>query len=119
MSYQPPISFNTYGANSNKKQEVDLLGLGYSSTQVPSTVVKKNDTLSNRKKGSSALYDPDDIIFSFGNNQPSNSKLKSTHKDFDELEEIDMFKENTSLLGKGNQQQSNSAAGSNQYKSKQ
>jgi len=79
MAYQPPITFtNTFNTNNNKpkKLDEDLLGLGYSSTSSNSTVVKKNDSVSNRKKGnnSNQLFNPDDILSSFGSDFSSKPK---------------------------------------------
>lgn len=65
MSYQPPISFTTYGSGyNNKKKDEDLLGLGYSSSANPA--VNKKSSAQNRKGGSSNLFDPDDILLSLG-----------------------------------------------------
>ena len=115
MAYQPPISFTSFNnANKPKKIDEDLLGLGYSTSK--STVIKKNDSVSNRKKGQS-LYNPDDIIDSFGNESGrlNNSRNLGNEIDFDDNDEI--VKESTSLLN-SKSQQSITINPSNQYQSK-
>jgi hypothetical protein len=57
MAYQPPITFtNTFNQSQNrpKKMDEDLLGLGFTNSFSNSTVVKKNDSVSNRKKSNNS-----------------------------------------------------------------
>ena len=80
MAYQPPLSFTTFNSsNKPKKIDEDLLDLGYSGSSTNSKVVKKNDTVSNRKKGTagSSLFNPDDILNTFGNESGRQSNRRS------------------------------------------
>jgi hypothetical protein len=66
-----------------------------------STIINKKDSVTNRKKQSSALYDPDDIMFSFGVDNSQSRPSNNSTRDFEELdEEVKSYKEKSTLLNK-------------------
>lgn len=75
-----------------------MLDLG-APTANSSTIVKRNDSILHRKKGaqSSSLYNPDDIVYSFGeNSSKQRSGMSPNYEDYEEIDEE--MKENSSLL---------------------